>query len=72
MKSTLYWISGVLIGAALGYGVSHVFNLNMYFLIVAGAIIGSSATIASNIQRSKEVHFPIGEEDEEGDDGTIS
>ncbi|MEX0610229.1 MAG: hypothetical protein WD016_08950 [Balneolaceae bacterium] len=70
MKSCLTWFIGIIVGAAIGYGISSLIQINMYVAIVAGAILGSSFAITLNLKRSdeNESHFEGDDSLESGDD----
>lgn len=54
MKSVLIWWGSVATGVLLGFGASFLIDINIYLLIVAGVIVGSSVGITWNIHRERE------------------
>ena len=54
MKSFFTWIAAMIMGGALGYGATHVFDASIYLLIGVGVLIGSSIGITLNIHREEE------------------
>lgn len=57
MKSFLIWIFCLIIGAAAGFGISLLFDMNLYLLLGIGLIAGSSMGITWNIHRERNVEF---------------
>lgn len=64
VKSFFIWIGSVVLGAAIGYGLSYLVTMNLYLLIALGVIIGSSIGVTWNIHREKEHDFEDIEMDE--------
>ncbi|HET8864903.1 MAG TPA: hypothetical protein VFM80_04330 [Gracilimonas sp.] len=63
MKSTIIWLSAIVIGGLLGYGAIYFIDFNMYLAVGIGVLIGSSLGITINIHREREYDLS----DEEGD-----
>ena len=59
MKSFLFWIGGLIVGALAGYGIAIYFGFSPVLSIGCGIIMGSTAAITYNILR----------DDEDEDDG---
>jgi hypothetical protein len=53
MKNTFLWMCGILVGMAIGYGLSFVVPLSVYLLVLGGFILGSSVAITYNIYREE-------------------
>lgn len=54
MKSTIIWLSAIVIGGLLGYGAIYFIDFNMYLAVGIGVLIGSSLGITINIHRERE------------------
>lgn len=62
MKSFLTWITAVVIGGSVGYGVSFFLDAGIALPIAVGVLIGSSAGITINIHRDDELDIPPDED----------
>jgi hypothetical protein len=54
MKSFFIWSVSALVGALAGFVLSYFIQISYIILILAGAIVGSSAGFTINIHREKE------------------
>ncbi len=71
MKSFIIWMVGTLLGAAVGYGISILLEMNVLLLISIGVILGSTSAITFNIHREEVPVFnEIDIEDETEDPDT--
>ena len=57
MKSFIFWISGTIAGALIGYGIAMIFDFNLFISVGCGLIFGSTTAITLNILRDKEVDY---------------
>lgn len=64
MKSFIFWLAGLIIGALFGYAIAVFFELNSILAISCGIIVGSTMAITINILRSKEDIPPVPEPDD--------
>lgn len=55
MKSFIIWLLGTLFGAAVGYGISILADMNELLFISIGVILGSTSAITYNIHREKDI-----------------
>lgn len=61
MKSFLTWIAGIAIGGFAGYGISFIFEADLFLLVGIGILIGSSVGITINIHRDDDFELPPGD-----------
>lgn len=67
MKSFIFWISGLIIGALAGYLTAMYFGLNYIIAVSCGLVLGSTTAITINILRSHdEEHIPVREKATQG------
>lgn len=57
MKSVLIWLSAVVIGGGIGYGIGILSELNIYLTVGLGIIVGSSIGVTINIHRERDFDF---------------
>lgn len=57
MKSVLIWLSAVVIGGGIGYGIGVFNDLNIYLTVGLGIIVGSSIGVTINIHRERDFDF---------------